>query len=184
MADVQACEFEEIGGDWKVVNEQGRRLSEWMSKLGLMGDEDATLVQLERLAFMMDWGPIMELPVRNDRGRIRPAIDENGQLDWGAFGTVDFGRLREPFDVARYKANLLQEELRWNVILLETVAGRVPVGAQIRILELGRRGGLDLDQVDDPDEWCFARRYLRIKRLRMEIRELRELSDQRRRWSL
>jgi hypothetical protein len=36
MADVQACEYEEIGGDWRVVSEDGRRVSEWMSKLGLM----------------------------------------------------------------------------------------------------------------------------------------------------
>ena len=183
MADVQACEYDEIGGDWKVVNEEGRRISEWMGKLGLMGDEDATLVQLERLAFMMDWGLIMELPVRTHRGQIRPAIDENGQLDWGAFGTVDFERLREPFDVARYKADMLQAELRHNVLMLETLAGRVPVEAQIHLLELGRTGRLDLDEIGDADEWLFARRYLRIKRLRTEIRELRELSYQRRRWS-
>ena len=140
MADVQACEYEEIGGDWKVISEDGRRISEWMSKLGLMGDDDATPEQLERLAFMMDWGPIMELPVRNHRGQIRPAIDEQGQLDWGAFGTVDFERLRGPFDVARYKADMLQAELRHNVLMLEVLAGRVPVEAQIRILELGRIG--------------------------------------------
>ena len=89
MADIQACEYEEIGDGWKVVSNDGRRISEWMSKLGLMGENEATMEQLERLAFMMDWGPIMELPVRNHRGQIRPAIDEQGQLDWGAFGTVD-----------------------------------------------------------------------------------------------
>ena len=54
--------------------------------------------------------------------------------------------------------------------------------AQIRILELGRTGVLDLDKVGDADEWLFARRYMRIKRLRNEIRELRKLSWQRR-WS-
>ena len=135
------------------------------------------------LAFMMDWGPIMELPVKSQRGKIRPAIDERGQLDWGAFGTVDFERLREPFDIARYKADMLQAELRHNVLMLETLAGRVPVEAQIRILELGRTGRLDLDDIGDADEWLFARRYLRIKRLRNGIRELRELSYQRRRWS-
>jgi hypothetical protein len=182
MADVQACEYEEIGGDWKVVSDEGRRVSEWMSKLGLMGDDDAAPEQLERLAFMMDWGPIMELPVRNHRGQIRPAIDEQGQLDWGAFGTVDFERLRGPFDVAGYKADKLQDELRHNVLMLQTVAERVPVEAQIRILEQGRTGVLDLDEVEDADEWLFARRYLRIKRLRNEIRELRKQSWQRR-WS-
>jgi len=140
------------------------------------------MVQLERLAFMMDWGPIMELPVASHRGGIRPAIDEQGQLDWGAFGTVDFERLRGPFDVARYKADILQAELRHNVLMLEALAGRVPAEAQIRILELGRTGVLDLDEVEDADEWLFARRYLRIKRLRNEIRELRKLSWQRR-WS-
>ena len=183
MADVQACEYEEIGGNWKVVNEEGRRVSEWMTKLGLTGDNDASLEQLERLAFMMDWGPIMELPVKSHRGKIRPAIDERGQLDWGAFGTVDFERLREPFDIARYKADMLQAELRHNVLMLETLAGRVPVEAQIRMLELGRTGRLDLDEIGDADEWLFARRYLRIKRLRNEIRELRELSWQQRRRS-
>lgn len=181
MADIQACEYEKIGGGWRVVNDDGRRISEWMTKVGLTGDGDASFKQLERLAFMMDWGPIMELPVKSHRGKIRPAIDERGQLDWGAFGTVDFARLREPFDAARYKAGKLQAELRHNVLMLETLAGRVPVEAQIRVLELGRTDRLDLDQIDDADEWLFARRYLRIKRLRKEIRELRELSWQRRR---
>ena len=183
MADVQACEYEEIGGDWKIASERGRRIGEWMTKVGLVGEKDAPLVQLERLAFVLDWGPILELPVKNHRGQIRPAIDEDGQLDWGPFGTVDFERLREPFDVARYKGALLKEELRTNVVMLEILAGRVPMKSQLRILEQGCRGTLDLDGVSDPDEWFFARRYLRIKRLRKEIRELRELSYQRRRRS-
>jgi hypothetical protein len=182
MADVQACEYEEIGGDWRVVNEDGKRISEWMSKLGLMGEYEATQTQLERLAFMMDWGPIMELPVRSNRGRLRPAIDENGQLDWGAFGTVDFERLREPFDVARFKADRLQEEVRDNRIMLEINAERLSAEARNRILELGRKGMLNLDSIKDCDEWFFARRYLLIRRLRNEICELREASCQRR-WS-
>jgi len=181
MADVQACEYEEIRDGWKVVNDEGGRISEWMGKLGL-GDEEATMVQLERLAFMMDWGPIMELPVASHRGGIRPAIDEQGQLDWGAFGTVDFERLREPFDRLKYKADQLQVDVRHNVLMLETVAQKLSTEAKTRILEEGRLGRLDLDQIDDSDEWLFARRYLRIKRLRNEIRELRKLSWQRR-WS-
>jgi hypothetical protein len=182
MADVQACEYEEIGGDWRVVNEDGKRISEWMSKLGLADEDEATPEQLERLAFIMDWGPIMELPVRSNRGRLRPAIDENGQLDWGAFGTVDFERLREPFDVARFKADRLQEEVRDNRIMLEINAERLSAEARNRILELGRKGMLNLDSIKDCDEWFFARRYLLIKRLRDEIQELRKLS-RRRRWS-
>ena len=181
MADTQTCEYEVVRDDWKIASEDGRRISEWMSKLGMTGDEEASLTQLERLAFMLDWGPILALPIKSSRGRIRPAIDENGDLDWGAFGTVDFQRLQGPFDIARCKADKLQAEVRHNALMLETLAGRVALEAQNHILALGRAGRLDLDLIDDADEWMFARRYLRIRRLRNEIRELRELSW-RRRW--
>ena len=38
---------------------------------------------------------------------------------------------------------------------------------------------LDLDQIVDPDMWSLARLYLRARRMRKEIRELRENSRKR-----
>jgi hypothetical protein len=64
--------------------------------------------------------------------------------------------------------------------MLETLAERVPMAAKLRIMRAGRAGTLDLDEIDDVDEWFFARRYLQVKRLRSQIRDLRAVSERRR----
>jgi hypothetical protein len=147
-----------------------------MGKLGLDRDKEADLHELDRLAFVLDWGPILELPVRSSRGGFRPAIDEAGQLDWGAFGTVDFERLHGPFDKARFKADCLQEDVRCAVIMLGLISGRMRAEQVNAVQARLRESTFDLDSLDDNDERGFARWYSRIQRLKAEIRELREFS--------
>ena len=79
---------------------------------GLDDDELASPAELERWVMIQEWGPILALPAGGQQGGIRPEVDESGYIDWGAFGTVDFDRLRPPFDRARYKADKLREELQ------------------------------------------------------------------------
>ena len=147
---------------------------------GLDDEELAGPEELERQVFLAEWGPILALPCKDSNGMIRPAIDEFGHLDWGAFGTVDFARLRPPFDKARYKADRLQEQLRNDLFMLDMVRERVSPQARGWIRRLALDTGVDLDSIDNPTEWTYAKWLRRVRGLSDEIRELREFSRQRR----
>ena len=147
---------------------------------GLDDEELADPKELERQVFLADWGPILALPCKGSNGVIRPAIDEFGHLDWGAFGTVDFARLRPPFDKARYKADKLQEQLRNDLFMLDIVRERVSPQARGWIRRLALDTDVDLDSIDNPTEWTYAKWLRRVRGLSDEIRELREFSRQRR----
>jgi hypothetical protein len=146
----------------------------------LEDEEPASLRELERQIFMAEWGPILALPVQSVRGGFQAAIDEFGHLDWGAFGTEDFERLHGPFDKARDKIDKLKVELRNAVIMLEMVAANVS-GAVIDSLMAGLRSGtIDLEDIADWNEYFFAQRYLRVKRIRNQIQNLRDFVYRRR----
>lgn len=148
------------------------RNSGYGSVPGLEDEELADSAELERQVLLADWGPVLELPCRGFHGGIRPVIDEFGHLDWGAFGTWDFERLRGPLDKARYKADKLQEQLQWALIMLNMVQERLSLQARVEVLARVRSGA-DLDDFEDTDEHAYARRYLRARSLRNQIRELR-----------
>ena len=164
-----------------------REPDKYGSVLGLEDKELADPEELERQVFLDDWGPILALPCKGSNGVIRPAIDEFGHLDWGAFGTVDFARLRPPFDKARYKAERLKEQLRDDLFMLDLVRERVNPQARGWVRRLAVDTEVDLDAISDWDEWAYARWLRRIKHLSQEMHELREFSRQRRlegtRWS-
>ena len=183
MAETIACEVDVRRDGHGVIPLQIERQLGFGSVVGLEDEELADPHELERQVMISEWSPILQLPVRSRNGWGWPTIDEDGDLDWGAFGTADFARLRGTFDKALYKADRLQEELRHQVIMLETTGGHIPMASRLRILDEGRRELLDPDEVEDMNEWFFARRYLRVKRLRNEIRELRRCSWERRRGS-
>jgi len=147
---------------------------------GLEDEELAEPEELERQVMLAEWGPILALPVRSSRRGFRPTADESGNLDGGAFGTVDFLRDRPAFDKARYKADKLEEELRNAVIMVGIVAARLPAGVVSRIQQQLRDPAVGSDSFADGDEHGFARWYLRAKRLRTLIRELRAASYRRR----
>ena len=164
-----------------------REPDKYGSVLGLEDEELANPEELERQVFLDEWGPILALPCKGSNGVIRPAIDEFGHVDWGAFGTVDFARLRPPFDKARYKADRLQEQLRNDLFMLDMVRERVSPQARGWVRRLALDTEVDLDSIDNPTEWTYAKWLRRVRHLSDEIRELREFSRQRRlegaRWS-
>lgn len=156
------------------------RHSGYGSVPGLEDEELADPAELERQAVLDEWGPILALPVGRDGSWIRPNIDEKGEVEWGAFGTHDFERLYGSFDKARYKIDKLRAELRDAVIMLETVASKVP-GEVIDSLMRGLRGGaIEPENIEDWNQYFFAQRYLRVKRIREQIRHLRNLVYRRR----
>ena len=143
-------------------------------------EELADPYELERQVYLVALGPIVALPVRNKGGWIRPALDGDGGVDWGAFGTIDFQRMVPEFDKARYKADKLREELGDVLIRLHSVNSRTKDRRKYLVLKHVRMGIIDLDHIQDDDMWNLARLYLRARRMRKEIRELAEFSRRRR----
>ena len=163
----------------RLVAVRVERSSGYGSVPGLEDEELADPAELERQIMLAEWGPILALPVKSVRGGFRPALDEFGHLA-GAFGTMDFERLHGRFDKARYKADKLLEEVRCAVIMLGMISARIPWQTVNALQAKLKDPAFDLDSVSDPDEFGFARWYLRIKRLKAEIRQLRDLSRRRR----
>jgi hypothetical protein len=144
------------------------------SVVGLEDGELADPWELERCIRQEEWGPVLALPERTQARSIRPAIDEDGGLDWGAFGTVDFDRHRPKPDRTQYKVNMLREERANCLIRLSVVAQRVPGDAKWLILRHVHQGILSLDDIVDEDVRIMAGLYRRAERLRKEIAELEE----------
>jgi len=138
---------------------------------GLDDDELANPDELLKQVMLYEWQPILDLPAPEPRNLIRPTVDEFGNLDRGAFDSVDFHRLYK-FDKSRYKADKLQEELRDALIMFDMVKERVPVEARTRVIEYAQ-SGRDIDDIDDFKMWSMARWFLRTRRIREEIRQLR-----------
>ena len=141
------------------------------SVAGLDDDELANPDELLQQIILDEWGPILDLPAPQPRNPIRPTVDQSGNLDWGAFGTIDFHRLYK-FDKSRQKADELQEELRNSLIMFDMVKERVPVEARGKVIEYAQ-SGRDIDDLDDLNMWSMARWCLRARRIREEIRQLR-----------
>ncbi|MBU0718594.1 MAG: hypothetical protein KJ749_10130 [Planctomycetes bacterium] len=141
---------------------------------GLDDDELAEPAELERWVMLQEWGPILVLPVQKRRCDIRPEVDESGHLDWGAFGTIDFDRIRPPFDKARYKLDRLREELKDAVIMLGIVTERVPGRSKYMVLKQLRMSVIDIEHITNDDMCAIAKWYLRTRRLGKEIEGLRQ----------
>jgi len=136
--------------------------------------------ELERQVYIEEFGPVLALPVKKRRCDIRPAVDENGGLDWGAFATVDFERGRPPFDKARYKEDRLREELKDVMIMVGTAAQYVRVGVRRLVLRRLRQGHISLEDIEDKDMLALARLHLRVWRIQDEIARLRKARAKRR----
>ena len=147
---------------------------------GLDDDELADPAELERWVIIQEWGPILALPVQRRRCDIRPEVDESGHLDWGAFGTIDFDRIRPAFDKVRYKMDRLREELKDAVIMLSIVSERIPGRSKYMVLKYLRMGVIDIEHIANDDMRAIAKWYLRTRRLGKQIEELRQV--RKRRW--
>ena len=155
------------------------RKNRYGSVPGLDDEELADPRELERQVFLEEFGPVLALPVRGNRSWIQAAVDENGGLDWGAFGTVDFSRTMPEFDKARYKADKLQEEVRDVLIMFSIVRERLPRVAA-KVLKYLRMGAIELEHITSEDMLALAKLQLRADRIRGQIRELEEASWRRR----
>ena len=110
---------------------------------------------------------------------IRPDVDENGGLDWGAFGTVDFRRLVNP-DRSRTNAEKLRDELKDVLLMLDIVKERIPGREKYLVLKHLRMGWIEFEHIEDEDMRAMARWYLRARRLRRWISKLEEDGQRRR----
>jgi hypothetical protein len=134
----------------------------------LPDEELASPEELERLVFLREWGPVLDLPVRGGNP-IKPNIDEYFGVDLGAFATVDFERTMSQPNRARYRVEKLKEERRDVLITLEMVKRRVPGRAKYKVLEYVRKGILDLGDILSFDMYQLALLDLRVRRLANEI---------------
>ncbi len=140
---------------------------------GLDESELANPDELERQVYREELAPILALPVQGNRSSIRPAIDEDGSLDWGAFGTVDFEKMY-PFNKVLYKADKLREQLKNVLIMFSIVNERLKPWAKYMVLKYLKMGIIELEHIVDNDMRALGRLHLRIWRLRKQIAELRQ----------
>ncbi len=143
---------------------------------GVPGLDDSELAnpdELERQVYKQELAPILALPIQGKRCSIRPAIDEDGRLDWGAFGTVDFEGMY-PFNKVLYKANKLREQLKNVSIMFGIVKERLKTMAKYTVLKYLEKDIIELEHIVDSDMRALCRLHLRIRRLRKEIAELRQ----------
>ena len=147
---------------------------------GLPDEELADPDELERQMYIEEFAPVLALPVRGTRGGIRPAVDETGGVDWGAFGTVDFERSMPAFDKTRYKEEQLREELRNVLIMVGNAASHVRVEDRRLVLRRLREDNIALDEIENGDIRELARLYRRVWRVQGEIAKLRDNRAKRR----
>ncbi len=141
-------------------------------------EELASREELEREILRAEWGLVLDLPVNGKHGGFRPDVDEDG-IVFGAFGSVDFERVKPGLDKVRYKADKLREQLKDTIIMLEMIRGRLPRKPVALILKSLRMGIIDLEDIGNFDMWQLGTLYLRARQLRKQIVELEEASWQR-----
>jgi hypothetical protein len=146
----------------------------------LPDEELADPDELERAVYKEMWWPILRLPQQRWECPIRPNMDEDGRVDWGAFGTVDFESYRPEHSKLRYKAEQMKEQLKDRVNMLRMISDRIPGRAKYKILWLVRKGRLDTDDITNWDMWQLAVAYMRAWRFRHEIEQMLKRSRQKR----
>ncbi|MBC8395051.1 MAG: hypothetical protein H8E17_21080 [Deltaproteobacteria bacterium] len=142
---------------------------------GLPDEELADPDELERCVFRADLEAVFLLPEPKSKW-YSPAWDTHADVDFNAFASVDFDRLRPEFDKARYKADKLREQLRDVLITFAMLNERVTKTVKYKLLKLIRIGRIEADQIKNWDMWQLAKYYLRAVRLCEEIRRLHKYS--------
>ena len=148
---------------------------------GLPDEELADPDELERLYLIEEFAPVLALPEKKSRKSwIQPNIDEDGKIELGAFGTVDFDKYKPKFDKMLCKADWLAEEVANQCLMMETISARIKTVAKYKVIEYVKNGILDIGDIVDFDMYCLAERYMRTKRLFREMAELRKKSWEKR----
>ena len=126
--------------------------------------------------FQQEFGPVLALPVKANISFIRPEIDENGHIDWGAFGTIDFDRYSGGFNKILYKADKINEQFKDLKIMLGIISDRIKTKAKYMVLKYYERGIIELNHIVNTDMQALARKYIQAKKLLQEIKHLRQAS--------
>jgi len=153
------------------------RKNRYGSVPGLDDSELADPNELERQVLRQEFGAVLTLPVTGSKCSMRPNIDQDGSIDWGAFGTVDFDRCSGGFDKVRYKADKVREQLKNVLIMFSIVNERLNTRAKYTVLKYLKMGIIELEHIADHDMRALGRLYLRVRRMRKEIAELWEASE-------
>jgi hypothetical protein len=150
----------------------------------LPDEELADPEELERINLVEELRPILRLPVRGRKCPIKPSMDEDGRINWDAFGTADFDEYRPDIDKALYRANMLREEhgnVIWTVgMLKERIKKAGNYEAKCKAIKYVRMGIIEVDDINDWDTWQLAKYCMRALRLKKQIKRLQEKSRQRR----
>jgi len=161
-----------------------KRSNKYGSVEGLPDEELVDPHEIERMYLMEELRPILQLPVRGRKCPIKPSIDEDGRVDWGAFATADFDEYRPDIDKPLYKANILAEERRSRIFIIGMLKDRIEragnYNAARKILKHVLKGTIEVDDIEDWDTWLLAKDYLRVRRLEKQIKELKEKSKRKR----
>lgn len=136
---------------------------------GLEDEELASPAELERAYYKELWGPVLLIPAKKSYS---PAYDMSGDVDYNAFASVDFDRLRPEFDKARYKVQKLNEQLKDVMITVSILNEKIQKKAKYKLLKWVKEGRIEPDQIKDCRMWMLARFYLRALRLKKEITRL------------
>jgi hypothetical protein len=142
---------------------------------GLDDEELADPEELERQVMLQEFEAILALPKPPRRGNIKPAVDESGGVDWGAFGTVDFARTRPAFNSSRARARELRGKLKDKLILLAIVKERLPFQAKL-VLKYLVKGIITLEHITNADMLAAARLLLEARKLQKELWKAQQAS--------
>ncbi|MHC4581547.1 MAG: hypothetical protein ACYS14_08825 [Planctomycetota bacterium] len=146
---------------------------------GLDDSELADPDELERQVLIQEFGPVLALPVKTSKSGVRPEVDENGNLDWGAFGSVDFDRYSGGVDKARFKADILREQRKDLLVRFGMVGERIKAEGKRLVLKYLEMDIIGFEHIINDDMRILARLYLRARRLEREIAELGQASERR-----
>ena len=111
------------------------RKNRYGSVPGLDDSELADPNELERQVLRQEFCDVLTLPVTGGKCSMRPNIDQDGSIDWGAFGTVDFDRCSGGFDKVRYKADKAREQLKDLLIIFSIVNERIETRTKYLVLK-------------------------------------------------
>ncbi len=131
------------------------------SELSEDDEEAIEWSEIQRLIFQQMWGPILDLPVREE-GFFAHREFEDG-VDVSAFNTHDFRRLH-PRHSSKYSYALGQakREYREAICALEVIMGRIQHPSKYLVLFLVKRGVLEPEMcVGDMQRAAMCQRRLR-----------------------
>ena len=146
----------------------------------LPDEELAEPDELERVVYKEMWWPVLRLPQQRWECPIRPNIDEDGRIEWGAFGSADFESYRPQFNKLRYKIEKLREKLKDIVFTLKMMSARIPGISKYKILRMVKKELLDIGDIADNQMYFLAEMYLQAWLLREEIERLQRKRRQQR----